>query len=183
MSGRALAAAVHDRLALDVCLAPYLDRDVLTLHGSGDDCDMPWNLHNSLGVRRESQGWPSDFHRCVLTFGRFGRSRHSLNHPPWIEDWTFVVSGFARQTVIADDGERSGGDLWLLDVWDNVMRLLAWDQSKDGCDGILVGRRDLEGTIVDLSWLDDLRAWTMASRFRWSVVSRGLTVPAENCCG
>lgn len=93
-----------------------------------------------------------------------------------------MVSGFARQTVTDDDGVRSGGDLWLLDVWDQVVRILAWDQTKDGCDGILIGRRDLEGTIVDLSWLEDLRAWTTAGRFRWSIVSRGLKVPQPECC-
>src|SRR3990172_310010 len=130
MSGRLIAAVVYDRLANDPCLVDYLDAEVLALHGSADDCDMPLNSDLSIGVRREQQGWPSDFHRCVLTFGRFGRSTALDGHAPWLEDWTFVVSGFARQTVTANDGTRSGGDLWLLDAWDQGVRLLAWGQTK-----------------------------------------------------
>jgi hypothetical protein len=186
-SGRSLVAVVNDSLEADVCLAEYIDRlNVTTIHGTEDDCDYPKETHPNRPIRREKMGWPGDFQRAVVTFGRFERSPFSRFRAPWIESWTFVVGLYARETVAADDGIRSSGDLWVLDMYDIIVRILGWSQVNElGCgefDPILIARRSHVGNVTDLTFLDDRRAWHLATRFRWAVVSRGLVAPVPNCC-
>jgi hypothetical protein len=88
MSARAITATIYDMLADDVCLPEYLDTDSVTVHGSEDWCDQPLNTHDHPPIRREDQGWPGDFKRAIVTFGRVGRSRYASKRPGWVESWT-----------------------------------------------------------------------------------------------
>jgi hypothetical protein len=187
MSARALTSLIGDMLAADVCLADYLDTPSTTTHGSEDWCDQPVNQHGHPQIRRELQGWPGDFKRAIVTYGRLGRSFFTVDKKPWVESWTFVVGLWSRQTVIANDGERSPGDLWLLDMYDSVVRILGWEKGANGlvdCDDplVLIARKEHVGNIVDLTFNESLGCWELQTRFRWIVISRGLTVPVPSCC-
>lgn len=186
-SGRALAAVVYDSLASDVCLAEYIDRlNVTTIHGTEDDCDYPRETHQNHPIRRNQMGWPGDFQRAVVTFGRWQRSPWSRFRPGWIESWTFDIGLYARETVTDDSGVKSAGDLWLLDMHDIVVRILGWNQINElECgpfDPILIARRTHVGNAKELEFIEERRAWHLETRFRWAVVSRGLIAPVPNCC-
>lgn len=185
MSGRDISAHIYDALTLDLCMGDYLEPPGTTTHGSEEHCDQPVNQHVSRPVRREEQGWPGDFNRAVVTFGRLSRSPFAFNRVKWAESWTFVVGIWVRQTVVDDDGERSPGDLWAQDIYANVVRALAWTKGNADldCTGrFLVFERNHEGDIVPLHYNSDLGAWEIQTRFRWGIVSRGLIAPVPACC-
>lgn len=186
MSARALSAIIYDTLVDDICLGDYLDTPGTTTHGSEDWCDEPLNTHQRPPIRREDQGWPGDFSRAVVTFGRIGRSPWSDSKVGWVESWTFVIGIWVRQTVTSNEGERSPGDLWAMDIYDSVVRALGWDQrglAQDCRNGlILVARRRHVGDIVPLTFNEDLGAWEIQTRFRWAAVSRGLIAPQPPAC-
>jgi hypothetical protein len=191
MSARAIIATIYDLLADDVCLASgYLEpADATTIHGSEDFCDMPLNSHFGRPIRREEQGWPGDFTRAVVTFGRLSRSPRSINQRPWIESWTFVVGVWVRQTPKDEMNVPSPGDLWALDIYDMVVRILGWQAGgaalplECGEGGmILVPHREHVGDVVDLHFNDKLAAWEIQTRFRWTVISRGLVPPIPDVC-
>lgn len=181
---RNLAAIVYDDLMNDVCLANFLDTEHLTVHGTDTSCDMPINVHSARPVRREAQGWPGDFDRAVVTFGRFSRSPFSPDNAKWFESWTFVISIFVRETVRDEQGDPiSTGDLWALDIYDIILRVLAWTNSQQACGSeVFVAQREHEGDIIELSYNEQLGAWQISTRFRWTVISRGTRAGVPECC-
>lgn len=184
MSGRAIMAQVYDTLRGDTCLTALLDTEGQTVgHGTAEACDQPAETEIMRSVRRESQGWPADFQRAIVTVGRLTRSPFSVETVKWLESWSFVVSIFVRESPLSDDGHALGaGDLYALDIHDQVVRLLAWLKTQIDCPSeIGVLRKWHEGDIIELSYNEKDRLWQIASRFRWDVVSRGLEVMAEVC--
>lgn len=194
MSGtpaRDLAAYVGDSLWADACLRPLLDADRDETHGTEAFCDEPTNSHPGRPIRREQMGWPSDFHRAVVSYGRFSTAPAFGSTPPWLERWSFVVSVFARETITLEDGSTAGaGDLWALDIYDHVRRILGWVQGPNSgalplaCDGnLLVMKRVHGGDVQPLEFDNEHHYWRIASRFQWLVVARGLTSTPCHPCG
>jgi hypothetical protein len=184
MSGRAIYASIVDTLEADSCLMELLDTPIQTIgHGSSDVCDQPAETEITRPIRRESQGWPADFQRAIVTIGRLGASPFATETAKWLESWTFVVSIFVRESPLTDDGDALGtGDMYALDIYQEVRRLLAWAKTQVVCPNeIAVLRKWHEGDIIELSFNEKDRLWQIATRFRWDVVSRGLEAMAEVC--
>jgi hypothetical protein len=183
-TGRGLSAIVYDSLVSDPCLIPYLDTDDETVaHGTDDFCDESRSSHHLPSVRREQQGWPGHFRRAIVTFGRFGKLplRPNSNRPN-LENWSFTVNIFTRSPVVDENGAPMGeGDLVAQDIYHHVVRILGWDQTPPasqpcGPDFIIYNRVH-EGDSFGLSWVEDRRWWQIGTRFRWTVLSRGLIAP------
>lgn len=178
---RELSSAVGDLLYYDPCIRPLLDDEVDETHGTEAFCDQPTNSHPGRPVRREQMGWPSDFHRAVISFGQFQPLPAFGSAPPWVEQWTFVVNVFARERIILSDGTKAGnGDLWAMDIMRGVVRRLGWERAHDGipCDAdFRVMRRIHLGDSFPLDFNDAQRYWQIGTRFRWITVSRGLIPP------
>lgn len=182
-TGRGIFAVVHDALVSDPCLGPYLDSEELITHGTEDWCDEPRSSHELPAVRREEQGWPGHFTRAVITIGRIGATpfRNGTIRPE-LEDWVVGINIFTRSEIVRDDGSPAGGgDMWALDIYAHVRRILGWDQTPPaaqpcGPDFIVHRRRHL-GDSLPLSWVDDRRWWQIGTRFIWTVLSRGLIAP------
>jgi hypothetical protein len=187
MAARELAALVRDRLLADPCLAPYLETEAIVVHGTDAACGQPLESHPSPGIRREEQGWPGDFRRCVVTFGRFSRSPvPGIGLDRSRETWTFVISGFARSTVKDENGVEQPGDLWLMDVYDIVTRIMTTHPGTDAqaCAGapVLVAWREHSGDVRELGWDEALGAWVFQTRFRWWAIGPGVRPKASPCC-
>lgn len=194
MSARLLWVSIMQALYDSPCgLLEMLDREVDTSHGSLAFCDEPESTHAGRPIRREQQAWPADFSRAVVTVGRMSRSPRAFTSRPWLESWTFVVSGFAREEIKLDDGTSGGpGDLWLADIYDKVVKIsggwydeLALDPA--GCEaGFAVMLRRHEADPLPLQFngqAGDHRFWWFQSRFRWLVLSRGTVVVDCVPCG
>jgi hypothetical protein len=183
-TARAMAALIYDLLAGDACLPAYLDENPLVTHGTGAMCGQPIETHESLPVRREKQGWPGDFCDAIVTFGRFSRSPigpFGLDRSK--EAFTFVVGIYVKSTVDDENGVSSPGDLWALDIYDHVIRILGREKIRLPCPSdLLVAYTEHVGDVRELDWDEERRAWVILTRFRWYVVGRGLRVPAEECC-
>ena len=181
-TGRDMAAAIRDALLADPCLAGLLDDEADVSHGTDAFCDESVNAHPGRAIRREQMGWPSDFSRAVITYGRFQAiPAFPASVHPWVENWSFVVSVFAREGITRSDGTDGGsGDLWALDIYEHVRRILGWVRGNDGlpCNGnfrVLSRRHD--GEVQPLKFNDSHRYWQIATRFTWMTVSRGLIAP------
>ena len=182
-TGRGLVTIVVDALASDPCLAPLLDVEERVDHGTEDWCDETANWHELPAVRREEMGWPGHVTRAVITVGRFGKIpfRGGIIRPN-LEEWIFGVNIFTRSEIKRDDGTDAGaGDLWAMDIYHHVVRILGWDQSPPvgqecGPDFLVMRRRHI-GDALPLSWIDDRRWWQIGTRFSWWVLSRGLVIP------
>ena len=74
-----------------------------------------------------------------------------------------------------------GGDLWAMDIYHHVVRILGWDQTPPpgqpcGPDFLVMRRRHV-GDSLPLSWIDEHQWWQIGTRFSWWVLSRGLVAP------
>jgi hypothetical protein len=192
--GRDLAAIIYDRLTTDECLNGLLD-ELGVSHGTDPAfCDEPTNSETARPVRREQQGWPSDFTKAVITFGRFQKAPAFDGRTPWVEDWFFVVSVFARELILGADGTALGaGDLWALDIHDHVVRIIGWSIPGRGgavapnagiaCDGsFVVANRVHVNDGLPLNWDNTHHFWQIQARFRWTVIGRGLVAPICEPC-
>lgn len=180
---RELAAIVGDKLAGDPCLADYLDDpNIILRHGTAYPCTQPAEAHNSQPIRREQQTWPSDFCNAVVTFGQFSRSPAVLLPGPR-SSWTFRVGIFVHD-VVRVDGVDYQGDLWCLDIYAMVIRILEWEKERRSCtDQVLVVEQFHEGDQIPHEWYPPLRAWRIVTRFRWNVIQRGILPPSvSGCC-
>jgi hypothetical protein len=191
MSARLLWISAMQALYDSPCgLLPLLDREVDGEHGSDAFCDEPRSTHAGRPIRREEQGWPSDFSRAVVTVGRLSRSPRSFTSRPWLESWTLVASGFAREEISLDSGLSGGpGDLWLADIYDKVVKILGgwYDEAlldPAGCAaGFAVMQRRHDSDVLPLQFNDDHRFWWFQARFRWLVLSAGTVVVECQPCG
>lgn len=184
MTVRHLVAVVHDLLAADACLGPYLDEDTITIHGGADVCGQPFETHKLPAIRREQQPWPGDFCKAVVTFGRFSHFRDTFanRRDRSRAGWTFVIGIFVKSTVMP---EELPGDTWAYDIYDHVLRILADDRPEDRlpCGSeILIARKDHEGDMLPLHFDGEIQAWKILTRFRWLVIGGTTRIPAPGCC-
>lgn len=178
---RELASIIYDDLSGDQCLAPYLDDASPEEHGL-HPCDQPETSHRGRPIRRYEQGWPGDFDRAVVAFGRFGTAPFSLT-PQWRQRVSFLVGIWVHSTVTSEDGSTvSPGDLWAGDIYDQIRRILAWDRKRRSCNqDVVVAHREHTGDTVPLTYDNDKRVWYWVANFDWLVVSRGLRAPLAAC--
>ena len=186
MSGEpslAITAIIRDDLVADSCLIPMLEVvDQERTHGSEDYCDQPLTRHAGQPVRRYQRPMSAHFARAVAAFGRLQKSPYSSQHPPWMEDWVFLAGIWSKKQV-THEGQTYSGDVYATMAHDHLVRILAWDQKRSGCDwDVQILHRQHDGTIDGPRFDVDLGFWLIISQFRWTVVSRGLREPAEVCC-
>jgi hypothetical protein len=185
MSGRAILSTIGDLLLADACLPTWLDPvDELVAHGSTQYCDEPPTSHVSRPVARFDQGAPGDFTRAVVRFGSLSRGLLGVELDPNLEAWTFRVSGFAHD-LIQVDGQESNGSLWLEDIRDAVIRILAWQRTELPCTAsslIAIFQQFHDGTVLPVDYDENKGVWTFQEQFRWVVMSRGVTPPVDSGC-
>jgi len=188
MSARAVLSEIGDQLSADTCLTSLLDPlDTNVQHGSLQFCDQPPNSHTTHRIARFQQGTPGDFIRACVRFGGISRGEIGPEQVRNLEAWTFRVSGFAHQQI-EDGGELSPGDLWLEDVRDAVIRVLAWKlPGQTECsttDPFVIWQKFHDGTVLPTEFDANKAVWTFQEQFRWVVLSRGVIPPldAAGCC-
>lgn len=180
---RALRMAVYDALHLDACLPGLLDaEDRAVTHGSRF-CDQPPFTDAGWPIRRSENAWDADFTRAIVTFGAFSRSPMGPEIVRWEEQWSFRVGMYAHRRVTTEEGGLEGGDLHVEDIYDHVVRILAWGGNPPcPIEGIRVLRTDHDGDVTSVFYDTERSVWTLVTQFRWIVLSRGLKAGVPGCC-
>lgn len=187
-TGHGLLAVIYDALVADACLGPLLDIEKHVTHGTADWCDEPTNTHLLPAIRRSQMGQPGHFEKAVVTFGIMGKNPfQGGNNRPHLEDWIIKADVFVRSPVVEAPTAGSpaipigDGDVRALEIYQHVVRILGWDQTPPpfqtcGPDFLVMIRRHIADSLP-LGWNEDHRWWRIGTRFRWTVLSRGLVAP------